>query len=132
MFRPHCPPGAPPELPLTTYLREIAGTPLLRREEEQELASRVGGGDGAARDHMVRANLRLVVSIARGYAGGGLPLEDLVGEGNLGLLRAVEGFDPGRGTRFSTYASYWVREAIQRALVNPARTIRIPAYVVAL
>src|SRR5262245_53001969 len=132
MSRPHRPPGDPPEPPLTTYLREIRGTALLRPEEEQELARRVEGGDGAARDRMVRANLRLVVSIARGYAGRGLPLEDLVAEGNLGLLRAVEGFDPDRGTRFSTYASYWVREAIQRALVNTVRTIRLPAYMVAL
>src|SRR5262245_30028215 len=122
MSRPHRPPGDPPELALTAYLREIRGTPLLSAEEEQELARRVGGGDGAARDLMVRANLRLVVSIARDYAGRGLPLEDLVAEGNLGLLRAVEGFDPSRGTRFSTYASSWVRESIQRALAHTART----------
>src|SRR5262245_16221373 len=132
MSRPHRPPGDPPEPPLTTYLREIRATPLLGREEERELARRAGGGDTAARERMVRANLRLVVSLARGYAGRGLPLEDLVAEGNLGLLRAAEGFDPGRGTRFSTYASYWVRQSIQRALVNTARTIRLPAYLAAL
>src|SRR5262252_3220428 len=132
MSRPHRPPGAPPEPPLTAYLREIRGTPLLRPEEEQELARRIEGGDGAARDRMVRANLRLVVSIARGYAGRGLPMEDLVAEGNLGLLRAVKGFDPDRGTRFSTYASYWIKQSIQRALVNTAKTIRIPAYTAAL
>src|SRR5262250_1763238 len=132
MSRPHRPPGAPPELPLTAYLHEIDETALLSAEEEKELAYRVEGGDREARDRMVRANLRLVVSLARGYAGRGLPLEDLVAEGNLGLLRAVEGFDPGRGTRFSTYASYWVRESIQRALANTARTIRLPAYLVAL
>src|SRR5262245_56527873 len=126
------PPGAPPELPLTAYLREIRGTALLRPEEEQELARRVGGGDGAARDRMVRANLCLVVSLARGYAGRGLPLEDLVAEGNLGLLRAVEGFDPSRGTRFSTYAGYWIKQSIRRALARTARTIRLPASVAAL
>jgi len=129
---PHRPPGDPPELPLATYLREIRGTPLLGREEEQELARRVEGGDGEARERMVRANLRLVVSLARGYAGRGLPLEDLVAEGNLGLLRAVEGFDPDRGTRFSTYAGYWIKQSIQRALARTARAIRLPASVAAL
>ena len=81
---------------------------------------------------MVRANLRLVVNIARGYAGKGLPLQDLIEEGNLGLLRAVEGFDPDMNTRFSTYASYWIKQSIKRALVNSAKTIRIPAYMVEL
>src|SRR5262249_11144357 len=116
----------------STYLREIDETALLSAEEEQELAYRMEGGDREARDRMVRANLCLVVSIARGYAGRGLPLEDLVAEGNLGLLRAVEGFEPSRGTRFSTYAGYWVRESIHRALAHTARTIRIPASVAAL
>src|SRR5262245_14631021 len=123
MSRPHRPPGDPPELPLTTYLREIDETALLSAEEERELARRVEDGDREARDRMARANLRLVVSLARGYAGRGLPLEDLVAEGNLGLLRAVEGFDPNKGTRFSTYASYWIRQSIQRALAHTAKTI---------
>lgn len=81
---------------------------------------------------MVRANLRLVVNIARGYSGKGLPLQDLIEEGNLGLLRAVEGFDPDMNTRFSTYASYWIKQSIKRALVNTAKTIRVPAYMVEL
>ena len=92
----------------------------------------IGDGDTAARDRMVRANLRLVVNIARGYTGKGLGLQDLIEEGNLGLLRAVEGFDPAMGTRFSTYASYWIKQSIKRALINTAKTIRIPAYMVEL
>ena len=96
------------------------------------LSRRISAGDGAARDRMVRANLRLVVNIARAYTGKGLPLQDLIEEGNLGLLRAVEGFDPDMGTRFSTYASYWIKQSIKRALVNSAKTIRIPAYMVEL
>ncbi len=118
--------------PLETYLREINETPLLSPEEEQELAARVAQGDPEARDRMVRANLRLVVNIARGYTGKGLSLQDLIEEGNLGLLRAVEGFDPAMGTRFSTYASYWIKQSIKRALINSAKTIRIPAYMVEL
>jgi RNA polymerase primary sigma factor len=118
--------------PLETYLREINETPLLSPLDEQELAIRIGEGDTAARDRMVRANLRLVVNIARGYAGKGLSLQDLIEEGNLGLLRAVEGFDPAMGTRFSTYASYWIKQSIKRALINTAKTIRIPAYMVEL
>lgn len=118
--------------PLETYLREINETPLLTAEEEQELAYRIGEGDTEARDQMVRANLRLVVNIARGYTGKGLGLQDLIEEGNLGLLRAVEGFDPAMGTRFSTYASYWIKQSIKRALINSAKTIRIPAYMVEL
>jgi len=118
--------------PLETYLREINETALLTAEEEQELAKAIGAGDVAARDRMVRANLRLVVNIARGYTGKGLSLQDLIEEGNLGLLRAVEGFDPAIGTRFSTYASYWIKQSIKRALINCAKTIRIPAYMVEL
>ena len=118
--------------PLETYLREINETALLSSDEEKELAYRIATGDTEARDQMVRANLRLVVNIARGYTGKGLALQDLIEEGNLGLLRAVEGFDPSMNTRFSTYASYWIKQSIKRALVNTAKTIRIPAYMVEL
>ncbi|QDU62817.1 RNA polymerase sigma factor RpoS [Planctomycetes bacterium Pan216] len=118
--------------PLETYLREINATPLLTAQEEKDLAYRIAKGDNAARDQMIRANLRLVVNIAREYTGKGLALQDLIEEGNLGLLRAVEGFDPTMNTRFSTYASYWIKQSIKRALVNTAKTIRIPAYMVEL
>jgi RNA polymerase primary sigma factor len=120
------------QTPLETYLREINETALLNANEERELAIRIGHGDVTARDRMVRANLRLVVNIARGYSGKGLSLQDLIEEGNLGLLRAVEGFDPAMGTRFSTYASYWIKQSIKRALINTGKTIRIPAYMVEL
>ena len=125
-------PSANVQSPLETYLREINETALLSANEEKELAHRIADGDTAARDRMVRANLRLVVNIARAYTGKGLPLPDLIEEGNLGLLRAVEGFDPDMNTRFSTYASYWIKQSIKRALVNSAKTIRIPAYMVEL
>ena len=118
--------------PLETYLREINETALLSAADERELAGLIAQGDVRARDRMVRANLRLVVNIARGYTGKGLGLQDLIEEGNLGLLRAVEGFDPSMGTRFSTYASYWIKQSIKRALINSAKTIRIPAYMVEL
>ena len=118
--------------PLETYLREINETPLLTADQEKQLAYRIEDGDNEARDQMVRANLRLVVNIAREYTGKGLALQDLIEEGNLGLLRAVEGFDPSMNTRFSTYASYWIKQSIKRALVNTAKTIRIPAYMVEL
>jgi len=118
--------------PLETYLREINETALLTADQEKALARKIGVGDTEARDLMVRANLRLVVNIARGYTGKGLVLQDLIEEGNLGLLRAVEGFDPNMNTRFSTYASYWIKQSIKRALVNTAKTIRIPAYMVEL
>jgi RNA polymerase primary sigma factor len=117
---------------LEIYLREINKTPLLTPEEERQLAYKIEEGDAEARDKMARANLRLVVNIARSYTGRGLSLHDLIEEGNLGLLRAVEGFDPSMNTRFSTYASYWIKQSIKRALVNTAKTIRIPAYMVEL
>ena len=120
------------QTPLETYLREINETSLLTADDEKRLARAIAAGDALARDHMVRANLRLVVNIARGYANRGLPLPDLIEEGNLGLLRAVEGFDPDIGTRFSTYASYWIKQSIKRALINSGKTIRIPAYMVEL
>ena len=116
--------------PLETYLRDINETALLTADDEKRLARAIAQGDALARDHMVRANLRLVVNIARGYANRGLLLPDLIEEGNLGLLRAVEGFDPTMGTRFSTYASYWIKQSIKRALINSGKTIRIPAYMV--
>ncbi len=118
--------------PLETYLREINETALLTANEEKELSRAITAGSNEARDRMVRANLRLVVNIARAYGNKGLPLQDLIEEGNLGLLRAVEGFDPTMGTRFSTYASYWIKQSIKRALVNTGRTIRVPAYMVEL
>jgi RNA polymerase primary sigma factor len=124
--------GEAPQTPLEIYLREINETNLLTADEEKELAVKIGQGDVEARDRMVRANLRLVVNIARGYTGKGLGLQDLIEEGNLGLLRAVEGFDPEVGTRFSTYASYWIKQSIKRALINCSKTIRIPAYMVEL
>jgi RNA polymerase primary sigma factor len=118
--------------PLETYLREINETALLNGDQEKQLARQIEAGNKDARERMIRANLRLVVNIARSYTGKGLSLQDLIEEGNLGLLRAVEGFDPDMNTRFSTYASYWIKQSIKRALVNTAKTIRIPAYMVEL
>jgi RNA polymerase primary sigma factor len=118
--------------PLQIYLQDINDTPLLSAEQERELAERVAEGDPYAREHMVKANLRLVVNIARGYLGKGLSLEDLIEEGNLGLMRAVEGFDGLMDTRFSTYASYWIKQSIRRAVMNTGKPIRLPAYMVSL
>jgi RNA polymerase primary sigma factor len=118
--------------PLQIYLHDINDTPLLSALEERELAARVALGDHYAREHMVKANLRLVVNIARGYIGKGLCLEDLIEEGNLGLMRAVEGFDGMMDTRFSTYASYWIKQSIRRAVMNTGKPIRLPAYMVSL
>jgi RNA polymerase primary sigma factor len=118
--------------PLQIYLHDINSTPLLSAEEERALASRVLDGDPYAREHMVKANLRLVVNIARGYLNKGLSLEDLIEEGNLGLLRAVEGFDGTMDTRFSTYASYWIKQSIRRSVMNNGKPIRLPAYMVSL
>jgi RNA polymerase primary sigma factor len=116
------------ESPLGIYLRQINETPLLGAAEERELARRTRAGDVAARERMVRANLRLVVSIARAYNGRGLPLPDLVEEGNVGLLRAVAAFDPGMNTRFCTYASYWIKQAIRLALLRAASPVRVPPF----
>src|SRR5713101_6669172 len=128
MTRPRRQRGPSVQSPLETYLREINETALLNADEEKQLAHRIEEGDNEARDRMVRANLRLVVNIARSYTGKGLSLQDLIEEGNLGLLRAVEGFDPGMNTRFSTYASYWIKQSMKRAVINTGKTIRIPAY----
>jgi RNA polymerase primary sigma factor len=114
---------------LRVYLKEIARIPLLTREEEASLAQRVRAGDAAAKARLTESNLRLVVQIARRYLNRGLPLLDLIEEGNIGLLRAVEKFDSARGTRFSTYATWWIRQAVVRALANQARTIRLPVHV---
>ena len=112
------------------YLREIGKIPLLSSEEELELAHRVVAGDKRAKDKMAEANMRLVVSIAKRYVGRGLDLLDLIQEGNTGLLRAVEKFDPDKGFKFSTYATWWIRQAITRAIADQARTIRIPVHMV--
>lgn len=113
---------------LRAYLSEINATPLLSAEQERELAEHVAEGDPAARDHLTRANLRLVVRMAQGYSGRGLSLEDLIAEGNLGLMRAVEGFNAAAGVRFSTYAAYWIKQAIRGALMKQGRMVRLPAY----
>ena len=112
------------------YLREIGKIPLLNAEEELELAQRVVAGDREAKDQMAEANMRLVVSIAKRYVGRGLDLLDLIQEGNTGLLRAVEKFDPDKGFKFSTYATWWIRQAITRAIADQARTIRIPVHMI--
>jgi len=118
--------------PLKLYLREIRKTPLLTPEEEIELAKRIEQGDKEAREKMIRANLRLVVSIARRYAYLGMPLLDLVEEGNLGLIKAVEKYDYRKGYRFSTYASWWIRQSITRALANQGKLVRVPIYMTEL
>ena len=115
---------------LGPYLREIQEVALLTAEEERELAIRIRDGDHEARERMIRANLRLVVSIAKQYSNRGLALSDLIEEGNVGLLKAVERFDPAAECRFSTYGSWWIKQSIRRALVNTARTVRVPSYMV--
>ena len=112
------------------YLREIGKIPLLSNEEEVDLAYRIVKGEKKAKDKMVEANMRLVVSIAKRYSGRGLDFLDLIQEGNTGLLRAVEKFDPDKGFKFSTYATWWIRQAITRAIADQARTIRIPVHMV--
>ncbi len=115
---------------LKIYLREIAEVPLLTRAEELKLAYRVRKKDPKARMHMIRANLRLVVKIAHDYANLGLPIQDLISEGNIGLMKAVERFDPRRGVKLSTYAAWWIKQSIKRALANQSKTIRLPVHVV--
>jgi RNA polymerase primary sigma factor len=116
--------------PVRMYLREIGKVPLLTAEQEVSLAKRIERGDMEAKNQLIQANLRLVVSIARRYANRGLTLLDLIQEGNLGLIRAVEKFDYRRGFKFSTYATWWIRQAVSRALADQARTIRIPVHMV--
>ncbi|HZZ78978.1 MAG TPA: RNA polymerase sigma factor RpoD/SigA [Gemmataceae bacterium] len=116
------------ELAPRCYFREIGTTPILSAEEEIDLCERIQDGDAEARDHLVRANLRLVVKIARGYHRPGVELDDMVAEGNLGLIRAAEAFDPEVGTRFSTYAAFWIKQSIKRLIVQTAKPIRLPSY----
>ena len=124
------------ELPTTdrnmmrTYMQEIGKTPLLTKDEEVDLAKRIQAGDKAARDHMISANLRLVVKIAYDYNNFGLPLLDLISEGNIGLVKAVERFDPSKGGKLSTYAAWWIKQSIKRALANHSKTIRLPVHLV--
>jgi RNA polymerase primary sigma factor len=152
--RPHAPLPAPPEaapdavtvtnsaapdpIPLESargdtlqlYLNEIGQVKLLNREEEIQLAKRIKKGDNRAREKMITANLRLVVKIARDYEGLGLPLLDLINEGNIGLMKGVERFDPAKGAKLSTYAAWWIKQSIMAALANQAKTIRLPAHVI--
>jgi len=115
--------------PISLYMREVGEVPLLTREEEVKLAARIKRGDKKAREHMIRANLRLVVKIARQYEGLGLPLLDLINEGNIGLMKAVERFDPAKGGKLSTYSSWWIKQSIRRGLANQGKTIRLPVHV---
>lgn len=112
------------------YLQEIGKTPLLKPSEEVELAALIKKGDPKAREHMIKANLRLVVKIAHDYSNFGLPLLDLISEGNIGLVKAVERFDPNKGGKLSTYAAWWIKQSIKRALANQSKTIRLPVHLV--
>jgi RNA polymerase primary sigma factor len=120
------------EVGLEAYFKEINEIDLLTPEQEIELAHRIRAGDPEAREHMTKANLRLVVSIAKYYVDRGLALQDLIEEGNIGLIKAVERFDPAAGCRFSTYATWWIKQAIKRALIDTVKTVRIPSYMVEL
>jgi len=113
---------------LETYLQEINEVPLLNAEQEIALGRRIQSGDLAAREHMIRANLRLVVSVAKMYTDRGLSLQDLIAEGNIGLMKAAEKFNPDAGCRFSTYGTWWIKQAIRRALTNTVKPVRVPSY----
>lgn len=115
---------------LKVYLNEISQTALLTREQEVELAAKIQAGDESARELMIKANLRLVVKIAKDYSNYGLPLVDLISEGNMGLMKAVERFDPEKGGKLSTYAAWWIKQSIKRALANQSKTIRLPVHMV--
>ena len=115
---------------ISVYMREIAKTKLLTPEEEIELAARIARGDERARARMIESNLRLVVKIAKDYANYGVPLVDLISEGNIGLIRAVEKFDPNKGGKLSTYAAWWIKQSIKRALANQGKTVRLPIHLV--
>jgi len=125
----HAPPPVAERTAYHLYLREIGQIPLLTPEQEVALALRVQQGDDLAREHMIKANLRLVVKIAREYEGMGVPLLDLINEGNIGLMKAVERFDPEKGAKLSTYGALWIKQAIKRALANQGRDIRLPVHV---
>jgi RNA polymerase primary sigma factor len=122
--------GEDSDMGIKVYLREIGQIPLLTRQEEIDLAARIKRGDREARALMIKANLRLVVKIAHDYANLGLPLLDLVSEGNIGLMKAVERFDPAKGGKLSTYAAWWIKQSIIRALANQSKTIRLPVHLV--
>ncbi|MBL68988.1 MAG: RNA polymerase subunit sigma [Verrucomicrobiales bacterium] len=126
----HAGPAYDGDSAIKLYLNEIARTPLLTIQEEIELAARIKKGDEEAEQHMIKANLRLVVKIARDYEGLGLPLLDLIDEGNMGLMKAVTRFDPAKGGKLSTYASWWIKQSIKRALANQSKTIRLPVHLV--
>lgn len=115
---------------LRIYMKEISKTELLTPAEEVKLAARIKRGDKKAREHMIKANLRLVVKIAQDYSNYGLPLQDLISEGNIGLMKAVERFDPEKGGKLSTYAAWWIKQSIKRALANQSKTIRLPVHMV--
>ena len=119
-----------PRSALSLYLRDAVEVPLLSVPEENALAARIKRGDAAAREHMIRANLRLVIKIARDYEGYGLPLLDLINEGNIGLMKGVERFDPAKGGKLSTYGAWWIKQSIKRALANQSKTIRLPVHLV--
>src|ERR1700693_743037 len=122
--------GDDSETSFKIYLREIMQTPLLTAQQESDLAARIKKGDQKARGGMIKANLRLVVKIARDYSNLGLPLLDLISEGNIGLMKAVERFDPAKGGKLSTYGAWWIKQSIKRALANQSKTIRLPVHLI--